>query len=82
MPKEDAIHVPAQVLGPLGVAAYRMRLSNGYELVAHVTRRLQPVIGAIQTGDTLELELSPFDLSRGRIIGRITPTEGTPATAP
>jgi len=70
MPKEDAIHVPAQVLSPLGVAAYRMRLSNGYELVAHVTRKLQPIIGAIQPGDTVELELSPFDLSRGRIIGR------------
>ena len=74
MPKEDAIHVPAQVLSPLGVAAYRMRLANGYELVAHVTRKLQPVIGAIQPGDTVELELSPFDLSRGRIIGRC----GTP----
>ncbi len=48
MPKEDAIHVPAQVLSPLGVAAYRMRLSNGYELVAHVTRKLQPVIGPVQ----------------------------------
>lgn len=82
MPKEDAIHVPAQVLGPLGVAAYRMRLPNGYELVAHVTRKLQPVIGAIRPGDTLELELSPFDLTRGRIIGRPDSGGTPPATAP
>ena len=82
MPKEDAIHVPAQVLSPLGVAAYRMRLPNGYELVAHVTRQLQPVIGAIQPGDRMELELSPFDLSRGRIIGRCSDTESVPGSAP
>lgn len=82
MPKEDAIHVPAQVLGPLGIAAYRMRLSNGYELVAHVTRKLQPVIGSIHPGDTLELELSPFDLTRGRIIGRPDCSGTPPATAP
>ncbi len=81
MPKEDAIHVPAQVLGPLGVAAYRMRLSNGYELVAHVTRKLQPVIGPIQPGDQVDLELSPFDLSRGRIIGRSSPSGSAPDTA-
>ncbi|MEY3535315.1 MAG: Translation initiation factor, partial [Verrucomicrobiota bacterium] len=44
------------------------------ELVAHVTRKLQPVIGPIQPGDQVDLELSPFDLSRGRIIGRIGPS--------
>jgi translation initiation factor IF-1 len=64
------------------VAAYRMRLPNGYELVAHVTRKLQPVIGAIQPGDRMELELSPFDLSRGRIIGRCSDTESVPDSAP
>jgi len=82
MPKEDAIHVPAQVLSPLGVAAYRMRLPNGYELVAHVTRKLQPVIGAIQPGDRMALELPPIDLSRGRIIGRCSDTESVPGSAP
>lgn len=70
MPKEDAIRVRAQVLSPLGVAAYRMRLSNGHQLVAHVTRKLQPEIGPIGPGDFVDLELSPFDLSRGRILGR------------
>lgn len=81
MPKEDAIHVAAQVLGPLGVAAYRMRLSNGHELVAHVTRKLQPEIGPIRPGDLLELELSPFDLSRGRVIGRSGPDQPAPPVA-
>lgn len=73
MPKEDSIRVRAQVLSPLGVAAYRMRLSNGHQLVAHVTRKLQPEIGAIHAGDFVDLELSPFDLSRGRILGRAEP---------
>jgi translation initiation factor IF-1 len=40
------------------------------------------VIGAIQPGDRMELELSPFDLSRGRIIGRCSDTESVPDSAP
>jgi translation initiation factor IF-1 len=70
MPKEDAIYVPGEILSPLGEAAYRVRLPNGYELVAHVIRRLKDQIGALNPGDPVNLELSPFDLSRGRIISR------------
>jgi translation initiation factor IF-1 len=87
MPKEDAIRVRAQVLSPLGVAAHRVRLANGHHLVAHVPLKLQPEIGPVRPGDVVELELSPFDLSRGRVLGRSAPGQegdgrGAPAFPP
>jgi translation initiation factor IF-1 len=70
---DDFIHVPGEIIGLLGEAAFRVRLPNGYVLVAHVTRRLKSGLGPLAVGDPVDLELSPFDLSRGRIIGRAAP---------
>jgi translation initiation factor IF-1 len=66
----ETIRVPGLVIATLGEAAFRVRLSNGHELVAHVPRRLKSPLGPILSGVTVELELSPFDLSRCRIVGR------------
>jgi translation initiation factor IF-1 len=66
----DFIHVPGVIVARLGEAAFRVRLSNGYILVAHVTKRLKTGLGVLESGDAVDLELSPFDLTRGRIIGR------------
>lgn len=78
MTSDDFIHVPGLLVGTLGTAAFHVRLSNGYTLVAHVTRRLQASLGPLAVGESVQLELSPFDLSRGRIVGRAT----TPSTVP
>jgi translation initiation factor IF-1 len=66
----DFIHVPGEIIALLGQAAFRVRLPNGYVLVAHVTKRLKTGLGPLGIGDAVDLELSPFDLTRGRIIGR------------
>ena len=78
MTHDDFIHVPGVLVGTLGTAAFRVRLPNGYTLVAHVTRRLQTTLGPLAVGESVELELSPFDLSRGRIVGRSTPSVPIP----
>jgi translation initiation factor IF-1 len=72
MTNPDIIRVPGEIVSTLGEAAFRVRLPNGYELVGHLTRRSRVELGPLKAGDAVTLELSPFDLSRGRITGRPT----------
>ena len=69
---DDMIRVPGDIIANLGESAFRVRLSNGYVLIAHVTKRLKTDLGPLSVGESVHLELSPFDLSRGRITGRTT----------
>ena len=69
---DDMIRVPGDIIANLGESAFRVRLSNGYVLIAHVTKRLKNDLGPLAVGESVQLELSPFDLSRGRITGRTT----------
>ena len=69
-PKEEAITVEGKVLETLPNAMFRVELSNGHKVLAHVSGKMRMNFIRILPGDSVTLELSPYDLSRGRIIRR------------
>lgn len=69
-PKEEAITVDGKVLETLPNAMFRVELANGHKVLAHVSGKMRMNFIRILPGDSVMLELSPYDLSRGRIIRR------------
>jgi translation initiation factor IF-1 len=69
MPREDAFRVEGVVLETLSDRTCRVELSNGHTLLGFLTRRKREELGAPQDGQHLILQVSPFDLSSGRIVG-------------
>ena len=70
MPKEEAIEVVATVVEPLPNAMFRVELENGHIVLAHISGKIRKYFIRILPGDKVKLELSPYDLSRGRITYR------------
>jgi translation initiation factor IF-1 len=70
MPKEDAIQVEGRVLETLPNAMFRVELENGHKVLAHISGKMRMHFIKILPGDKVTIELSPYDLSRGRIIFR------------
>ena len=70
MPKDDAIEVQGTVVKVLPATMYTVRLENGHELLAHISGKMRKHFIRITTGDTVSLEMSPYDLSNGRITFR------------
>jgi len=70
MPKEDAIQVEGRVLETLPNAMFRVELENGHRVLAHISGKMRMHFIKILPGDKVTVELSPYDLSRGRIIFR------------
>lgn len=68
--KEEPISVEGKVLETLPNAMFRVELANGHKVLAHVSGKMRMNFIRILPGDTVTLELSPYDLSRGRIIRR------------
>ena len=71
MPKEDAIEVEGKVIEPLPNAMFRVELPNGHRVLAHISGKMRMHYIKILPGDKVILELSPYDLSRGRIVYRV-----------
>lgn len=71
MAKEDAIEVEGTVLEPLPNAMFRVELSNGHKILAHVSGKMRMHYIKILPGDKVTVELSPYDLTRGRITYRV-----------
>ena len=69
--KEDVIEIEGTVVEPLPNAMFRVELENGHRVLAHVSGKLKLNFIRILTGDRVRLELSPYDLSRGRITYRL-----------
>lgn len=69
-PKEEPITVDGKVLETLPNAMFRVGLANGHRVLAYVSGKMRMNFIRILPGDTVILELSPYDLSRGRIIRR------------
>jgi translation initiation factor IF-1 len=65
--REDAIEVEGAVVEVLRESLYRVELANGHKVLAHWKRRSQAA-KTLATGDRVKLEMSPFDLSKGRLI--------------
>jgi len=70
MPKEDAIEVMGMVLETLPNAMFRVQLENGHKVLAHISGKMRMHYIKILPGDKVKIELSPYDLARGRIIFR------------
>ena len=70
MPKEDAIEVEGTVVEPLPNAMFRVQLDNGHKVLAHISGKMRMHYIRILSGDRVKVELSPYDLTRGRITFR------------
>jgi translation initiation factor IF-1 len=70
MAKEDVIEVEGIVSDALPNAMFKVKLENGHEVLAHISGKLRQNYIKILPGDRVTLELSPYDLSRGRITWR------------
>ena len=80
MAKEDLIEMAGEVLEVLPDARYRVKLENGYELIAYTNGKMRKHHIRILAGDKVSVELSPYDLTKGRIT--IRHIAGRPAAAP
>jgi translation initiation factor IF-1 len=70
MAKEEAIEVVATVVEPLPNAMFRVELESGHEVLAHISGKMRKHFIRILPGDKVLVELSPYDLKRGRIVYR------------
>ena len=70
MPKEDAIEVEGKVLESLPNAMFRVELDNGHVVLAHISGKMRMHYIRIMPGDKVKVELSAYDLTRGRITFR------------
>lgn len=70
MAKKDAIRLEAKVIDALPNAVFRVELENGHRIIAHVSGKMRMHFIRILPGDTVTVEMSPYDLTRGRIVLR------------
>jgi translation initiation factor IF-1 len=70
MAKEDAIEVEGTVIETLPNAMFRVELPNGHKVLAHISGKMRMHFIRILPGDKVTVELSPYDLNRGRIVYR------------
>lgn len=71
MAKEDVIELEGTVIEPLPNAMFRVELENGHKILAHIAGKLRMHYIRILPGDKVRVELSPYDLTRGRITYRL-----------
>ncbi|WP_028308919.1 translation initiation factor IF-1 [Desulfitibacter alkalitolerans] len=70
MSKQDAIEVEGTVMEPLPNGMFKVKLDNGHKVLAHVSGKIRMNFIRILPGDKVTVELSPYDLTRGRIVYR------------
>lgn len=70
MGKQDVIEMEGTVVEPLPNAMFRVELENGHKVLAHISGKMRMNFIRILPGDRVTVELSPYDLSRGRITYR------------
>ena len=70
IPKEESIQVEGKVVEPLPNAMFRVEMDNGHKVLAHVSGKMRMNHIRILPGDKVTMELSPYDLTRGRITYR------------
>ena len=70
MSKSDVIEITGKVIDKLPNAMFQVELENGHQVLAHISGKLRMNYIRILPGDKVTIELSPYDLSKGRIIWR------------
>ena len=76
MTKKEVIGVEGTIVEALPNAIFRVELKNGHRVLAHISGKMRMHVIQIMPGDTVSLELSPYDLNRGRIVYRGKQTSG------
>ncbi len=71
MSKEEGIIVEGTIIDTLPNAMFRVALENGHSVLAHISGKMRKYFIRILPGDKVQIELSPYDLSRGRIVHRM-----------
>jgi len=71
MAKEDTIQMQGEVVEMLPNATFRVKLENGHVITAHISGRMRKNYIRILTGDKVKVEMTPYDLSKGRITYRM-----------
>ncbi|AKS41792.1 translation initiation factor IF-1 [Wenzhouxiangella marina] len=71
MPKDDHIEMEGKVLDTLPNTMFRVELDNGHIITAHISGRMRKNYIRILTGDRVKVEMTPYDLSKGRITYRM-----------
>ena len=81
MAKEDVLEMDGEVVDTLPNTTFKVRLENGHVVIAHISGKMRKHYIRILTGDKVKVELTPYDLSKGRITYRIPPpsADGQPA---
>ena len=70
MAKDDIIEFEGEVIDTLPNNLFRVRLENGHEIIAHISGKMRKHYIRILTGDKVKVEMTPYDLSKGRITYR------------
>ena len=70
MPKEDVVEMEGRVLDKLPNAMFKVELENGHQIIAHISGKLRQNFIRIIPGDKVKIEMSPYDLTKGRITWR------------
>lgn len=68
--KEDAIEVVGTVLKVLPATMYKIKLENGHEILGHISGKMRKHFIRITAGDKVTVQISPYDLTKGRIVYR------------
>lgn len=68
--KEDIIEFEGEVIDTLPNTVFKVRLDNGHEIIAHISGKMRKHYIRILTGDRVKVEMTPYDLSKGRITYR------------
>lgn len=68
--KEDVVEMEGTVIEPLPNAMFRVKLDNGHKVLAHISGKMRMHFIKILPGDRVKVEISPYDLTRGRITYR------------
>ncbi len=70
MAKQSSIEQDGKILEALSNAMFRVELENGHQVIAHISGKMRMNYIKILTGDRIRLEMSPYDLTKGRIVFR------------
>ncbi len=70
MPKQSNIELDGTIVEALSNAMFRVELENGHQVIAHISGKMRMNYIRILPGDRVKLEMSPYDLSKGRIVYR------------
>ena len=70
MAKQSAIEQDGKIIEALSNAMFRVELENGHEIIAHISGKMRMHYIKILPGDNIKVEMSPYDLSKGRIVFR------------